>query len=425
MESVYRMHFVAKLQGLGYRKRIKKELRDVDQRLQLPVEILKQILSYLPREDRRTLFSLYSASRTFRAIVSPVLYCCLNFIIDLPVLQKRIRLPKVLSSPNLIFYIVELNLTLFDGEINRSSGRRRIEVPSRRQSRRLEAIAGKTAMVLLNLERLKVDCGMFGGYAKTVRFFERLSTRRLKVLYIRCLCMGFDFNPEKILSAPCLQTVTSLGWSVPCLPGDILDNRFWENVAYLPNLDRIGLDHPSACSITGIIHSRPVRRMDIRYYDPYIQQLIRLHAGHLTHLNIVGCDRLGDDLRPLLQDIAPDLKHLEFLGMLNMDYTTQEQLFKRLAALKCLRTTLKFLHMSIDREPSWLLGTVPRIETLFPKLRVILLFEQGGFIRQDVTEDWIIWKEAIFDLLQWQVLEDSIESLLGDFPLAKGGVVLS
>lgn len=81
--------------------------------------------------------------------------------------------------------------------------------------------------------------------------------------------------------------------------------------------------------------------------------------------------------------------------------------------------------MSIDREPSWLLGTVPRIETLFPKLRVILLFEQGGFIRQDVTEDWIIWKEAIFDLLQWQVLEDSIESLLGDFPLAKGGVVLS
>lgn len=412
------MHLVAKLQGLGYRKRIEKELRDVDQRLQLPVEILEQILLYLPFKDRKTLFSLYSASRTFRTIVAPALYRCIDLIIDLQILHKMVQLPKMLSHPNLISYTTELNLTLFDGQILRSTGLRVPYATSMRQCRRLEEMAGKVATRFPNLKQLKLDCELHGGHIQTLEFLERLSTRKLKVLDVRCRCTGVNIDLVKISAAPCMQTVTSIGWTLFRSRENRPLDRTTESSTNFPNLSRIGIDHSRA--LTDILYSRRMNRMDFRFFDSDAERLVRHHAQNITHLNI-----LGSPGWIFFQEIAPHLKRIRFLGRLITYGMPPTELYVHLETIQCLGPTLQFLYTDIDPHFLAYSSLIPRIENLFPNLRIILPSKGSGLIRRDDIGDWISWDKVRFDPDRWQILEDEFESFLQNIPSRMGeGITL-
>lgn len=427
------MHIVAKLQRLGYRRRIKRELRGVDQRLQLPAEILEQIISYLSCEDKETLSSLYCVSRTFRAIVAPVLYRRIDLIIDGSIIPKIGQLHRTLSSFSFISLTVELNVTLFSGLIDKSSGERIIRGTPIDQCRELETIAGKIVAGFPNLERLTINCELYSRHELTLGFLKHLSTRRLKALHVCCWGGTKDVNALQILAAPCMQTITSLRWSVP---GDNGLDRAWEGATHLPNLTGISIDYPG--TIIRNLYSQPVRRMCFPFFSLDVERLVWHHAGNITHLNIiwVQCEGSSWDQTRFLQDIAPHLKRIQFLGRLSIDkiplrtccYSTykgplwtwrEDDLLRQLEAIESLGLTLQFLSIDVDIQPVSDSGLMLRIKALFPKLWMII-GNCRGLIRRDDSGNWISGDKIRFDSDGWQILEDKFETFLREIQLTTG-----
>ncbi|CCA72337.1 hypothetical protein PIIN_06271 [Serendipita indica DSM 11827] len=149
------MHLVTKIQGRKYRQRLKKETWDINKRLQLPVEILEQIIAHV--DDQETLFTLCRVSRTLKSLTVPVAYHTIKFKLDFQRLAGSIRLIKALSRLNPSTLIVELDITMYKSTLDTYNGDRPI---SPRTYNRAEKIVGDIAARLLNLEVLKLNCDL-------------------------------------------------------------------------------------------------------------------------------------------------------------------------------------------------------------------------------------------------------------------------
>ena len=264
-------------------------LRNIDPRLQLPVEVVLIIFDQI--DDLDVLALLCRVSRTFYTLGTSRLYE--RVAIDSTGAEwNRYKVTmKTISIPTISSLVVDLSVALMSWNSYRDGTCRPAWLSA------LEA----ALLTLHSLERLHILCQYKIGRNSRWTCLAHLPTRRLKVLRLACACSQGVEEDLVILSAPCMQTVTSLQWPFSKLSGpettpmDILPDltTVWYNDIY---------------DFGRRVTNRQISRIGGQWMSDACCLHIEEIASHLTHINIE--DSGHDEILLGIVKLSPKLQHL-------------------------------------------------------------------------------------------------------------------
>ncbi|KIM24472.1 hypothetical protein M408DRAFT_26942 [Serendipita vermifera MAFF 305830] len=203
--------------------------------LRLPTELLLQIVSYITNRD--DLYSLYATCRTLSLIVRHSLYNCIDTRPPPPPFtgrsirddhrpfnaaqhQKIFRTLR--SQPHISSLVTELRVALPKCTKDQFKPARGFWTGPKDWCRAIEKHLALALVQLVNLEVLDFQCGLCPirldsvSRGKKHDYLCKLGAKHLRELRLSCVCRESRDLAETrtILSAPCLQSITTLSWDI-------------------------------------------------------------------------------------------------------------------------------------------------------------------------------------------------------------------
>lgn len=250
--------------------------------LRLPTELLLQIVSYITNRD--DLYSLYATCRTLSLIVRHSLYNCIDTRPPPPPFtgrsirddhrpfnaaqhQKIFRTLR--SQPHISSLVTELRVALPKCTKDQFKPARGFWTGPKDRCRAIEKHLALALVQLVNLEVLDFQCGLCPirldsvSRGKKHDYLCKLGAKHLRELRLSCVCRESRDLAETrtILSAPCLQSITTLSWDIQ------LSCVQWEVTGDMSQLDQCLLHLHTLSYDTNPLLDRLVTLRRIRHLE--------------------------------------------------------------------------------------------------------------------------------------------------------------
>jgi hypothetical protein len=274
----------------------------ITQILLLPTELLLHIASYFT--DIRDIISLCLTCQTLQRIAQRQLYRHVDTRPPLISLltprdekipsqfnaPKHYRLFLTLQKPAISPLVTTLKLTLPECTRDTRSSFLELWTGWSDWCRTLGAQLELALVGLTSLEVLDIVCDICpairsdDGRRRKHEYLEKLGTRRLKQLYFRCNSLGGEYRDSTqtrmILSAPCLQSITSLGWEIPSINSGSRREEAEDEVLLkdcLPHLERLRYNVNPL--LDRLLEVRNISHLECRGWDKTLHGALCSHAS--------------------------------------------------------------------------------------------------------------------------------------------------
>lgn len=165
---------------------------------------------------------------------------------------------------------------------------------------KIDALFGLALTSLECLQSLRFNCGFIANsdiHDTRHMYLQQLKTKQLRELMFYCRCSRSESNkPYEILTAPCMRSVTSLGWNRSMSNTDFTDyiQSLLGLEECLPNLSR--LTSAELEVLVPLVSKGRITHLGCRVIDTHLRDALQIHPGTLTHLHLTMVQSLLDHL---------------------------------------------------------------------------------------------------------------------------------
>ncbi|PVG01397.1 hypothetical protein CPB86DRAFT_871145 [Serendipita vermifera] len=393
----------------------------------LPTELLIEIINFV--EGKKELYRLCRTSRLLRTVAEPLLYAR-HF--GHSELAKKMDIRVLFRHPHFETIINTISLKLIRWNYCQHLMLKGGYKPHRPllpcSCREFDEAVGRALNCLLNLRVLRLYCSLCQTDSQERHgYISTLNTRVLQEVKFSCYCSIMDEKRvAKCLSAPCMTSVTTLGWH--SLRGTSAKGGYLESLlvkdGILPNLSH--LRHWGDDISNLLLRYRPITQLSSTVTSDGIPRLedLKRNDGLMTHMSIYAHFGASEPLFNIIAQDPSPFRNLQHIGTLILHSETClgrcNELYINLSRFVILERLVSIdarynsaLCAKCHEYLSIFQAGLPELSKLFPHLRRVLLRRPDW-----LTDVWVLsqtWECVIRECSLWtfDLIHDS-ESLIWD-----------
>jgi hypothetical protein len=276
-----------------------------DLRPSLPTELWLLIISYI--DGISELSTLSRTSKRLQALIERRLYGSLAITtardrqpasrIKLDTNRQKLLL-RALLSPRVVNLVTTFQITLPACDRPKGIWPKTLSLGNRCSCNSLDDHLGNALGALPNLQALQIRCSFCHDTADTRHLhLAKLAAKNLQELRLVCWCSRRGQKSQRILSSPCLDSVTRLQWviaggsiqsTIPISPQHTRD--------IIPLVNKLSYDCNAI--FDEIVSHRRITHLGCNTMSADLHQAITTNNGHLVHIRMgSGCLTLAGFLK--------------------------------------------------------------------------------------------------------------------------------